>query len=282
MIVIIDHFLEKQSTARITAVSFVLLVVVALLDHLTGFELSFSIFYLLPIVLMTWYLQPQVGYLFSFVAALFWLLVDYSSNHTYSHVLIPIWNTIVRLSFFLVVTSLLAELKNRLSKEKTMATIDGLTGLLNAREFKLRAGSHIELAERHKHPLTLGYVDVDNFKQVNDQYGHSEGDRVLKAVAETLSECTRTTDVVGRLGGDEFAVFLPETDKSGARVMFQRIREALAQTASDGAWPIGFSIGVAVFSAVPGNIDEALKTADNLMYRVKKAGKNNLIYEEQP
>jgi diguanylate cyclase (GGDEF)-like protein len=126
----------------------------------------------------------------------------------------------------------------------------------------------------------LGYIDVDHFKAVNDGYGHSEGDRVLKSVANTLTHCVRTTDVIGRRGGDEFAVFLPETDRAGAQVMFARIQKELKLTVVNGGWPIGFSIGVAVFVALPDLIDDALKIADSLMYRVKKGGKNKLIYEE--
>lgn len=262
------------------AAGLALMVLVAVLDHLTGFELSFSVFYLLPIVLVTWYSQRWIGYLFSGAAAITWLFIDYASNHTYSNNLIPLWNSGVRLSFFLVTATLLAELKARLKYEKTMAKIDGLTEIFNARAFKELAGSFLELAARHRHPVALGYIDVDNFKTVNDRLGHSEGDRVLKAVAGTLKRCVRTTDVVGRLGGDEFAVFLPESDSAGARVMFTRIHEELQSAADAGDWPIGFSVGVAVFTAVPDSIDDALKIADSLMYRVKKAGKNNLLYEE--
>lgn len=83
------------------------------------------------------------------------------------------------------------------------------------------------------------------------------------------------------MGGDEFAVLLPDADYADAQMMFGRIREELARDSADGGWPIGFSIGVAVFSSVPSSIDEALKIADQLMYRVKKAGKNSIIYEEQ-
>jgi len=210
------------------------------------------------------------------------MLVDYTSSHTYSNGLIPVWNTCVRLSFFLVTCSLLVELKARFKYEETLAKTDGLTGILNARSFKERSGNFLELAARHCHPVVLGYIDVDNFKAVNDGFDHSEGDRVLKTVANTLTQCVRTTDVVDRLGGDEFAIFLPETDIKGAKVMFGRIHKDLVKSAADAGWPIGFSVGVAVFSAIPDTVDEALKVADSLMYRVKKSGKNNLLYQELP
>lgn len=281
MLIKIMYYFDRRSPAQVTILSLFLLAAVALVDHLTGFELSFSIFYLLPIVLVTWYSPRWAGPVFCGVAASLWLFVDYTSSHAYGNAFIPLWNTGVRLSFFLVTSALLVELKTRLENENLRARIDGLTGIFNARAFKELTGNFLDLAGRHDHPVVLGYIDVDNFKVVNDTLGHSEGDRVLKAVAKTLTQCVRTTDVVGRLGGDEFAIFLPETDAAGAEVMFGRIHAELMRKAQESGWPIGFSIGVAVFPAVPGSVDDALKIADGLMYRVKRAGKNNLIYEQQ-
>lgn len=282
MLVTIMKYFDRRSPVQLFVTGLLLLAGVAALDLATGYELSFSIFYLLPIVLITWYLRTGTGYAFCVAAALIWLLVDSISNHPYSNGLIPIWNTGVRLCFFLVTTSLLAELKIHLEHERNMAKTDGLTGLFNARAFKELSASFLELAARHRHSVALGYIDVDNFKTVNDSLGHSEGDQVLKAVASALAGCVRATDIVGRLGGDEFAVFLPETDAAGARQLFGRMHEELLKTAANGGWPIGFSVGVAVFGDAPAAIDDALKVADGLMYRVKKSGKNNLAYQEQP
>ena len=129
--------------------------------------------------------------------------------------------------------------------------------------------------------MAVSYTPLDVYKrQVNDTSGHSEGDRVLKNVANALTGSVRTTDVVGRLGGDEFAILLPEADYADAQTMFRRVRDELARESADNGWPIGFSIGVAVFPRVPSSIDEAMKIADQLMYRVKTAGKNGIVYEE--
>lgn len=277
----IMRYFAGKSPTQVAVFSLFLLASVALIDHFTGSELSFSIFYLIPIVLVTWYSPRWVGPVFCGFAAILWLVVDYTSSHAYSNAFIPLWNSGVRLSFFLVTSALLFELKTRLENENLRARVDGLTGIFNARAFKELSGNFLELADRHHRPVVLGYIDVDNFKTVNDSLGHSEGDRVLKAVAKTLMHCVRTTDVVGRLGGDEFAIFLPETDAAGAEVMFGRIHADLIRMAREGGWPIGFSVGVAIFPAVPDSVDAALKIADGLMYRVKKAGKNNLVYEQQ-
>ena len=161
-----------------------------------------------------------------------------------------------------------------------MAKLDGLTGVMNARAFGEAAQTILSIAARYGRPTAIGYIDLDNFKSVNDTLGHSEGDTVLIAVASILLESVRGTDLVGRLGGDEFAIFLPETTYSGAVTIFDKLRERLLKEARERVWPIGFSIGVAVFRTAPLSVDEAIKLADALMYRVKNSGKNNILFEE--
>ena len=175
---------------------------------------------------------------------------------------------------------LLAELKYHLVIEEKMARIDNLTGLLNSHAFELAAENFLQLASRYNHPLAFGYIDLDNFKAVNDTSGHHEGDRVLQTVGTILSRSIRSTDIAGRLGGDEFAVLLSETNYSGAKKVFDNLRGHLIQAVNDQGWPIGFSIGVAVFNKTPLSPDDALKCADNLMYQIKKGGKNDVIYQE--
>ncbi|WP_291994222.1 GGDEF domain-containing protein [Candidatus Accumulibacter sp. ACC003] len=161
-----------------------------------------------------------------------------------------------------------------------LAQEDGLTGLLNARTFRQRCDAIFMLAKRHGRPLALGYLDLDGFKGVNDSFGHAVGDEVLKAVASALSKRLRASDLGSRLGGDEFAVLLPETDLAGARTFFTELHESLVKLAGTNSWPVGFSIGVAVFHHARANPDDALRYADGLMYKVKNSGKNNIFFEE--
>jgi diguanylate cyclase (GGDEF)-like protein len=102
---------------------------------------------------------------------------------------------------------------------------------------------------------------------------------VLKSVAATLQASLRKADLVGRLGGDEFAVLLPETTAAGAQRVFETLRQTLLKRVSEQGWPIGFSIGVAFFQEAPASVEEAIKFADALMYRVKKGGKNRLVFD---
>lgn len=229
MLAILKRFLDGRSPAQVIAFGLVLLASVGALDYLTGYEISFSIFYLLPIALVTCYTPQWVGYFSCGLSAAVWLLVDHTSGHTYSNELIPFWNTGVRLGFFLVTSHLLIQLKTSLRYEQALAKTDGLTGLLNACAFKDLCHHLFELSTRYHHPAMLGFIDIDDFKAVNDTSGHPEGDRVLKRVANALTRCVRATDVVGRMGGDEFAILLPETDYADAQMMFGRIRQELAR-----------------------------------------------------
>ena len=275
----INNILDQRQKSHILLLGVLMIIVLAMIDHFTGYELSFSIFYLIPISMAAWYAGRQRGIHISSLSAIAWFIIDHTSGHQYQYWAIPFWNALVRLGFFFLVTFLLSELKDLLRREEMLSSHDGLTGILNARAFKERAGNLLNLALRHKHPMVLGYIDLDGFKAVNDTLGHTEGDRVLKHIAGLLEENVRKVDLVARLGGDEFAVFLPETDRSGADILFPKLREKLLQAAESENWPISMSIGVIVMHQAPANIDDAIKSADNLMYQVKKSGKNNIRTE---
>lgn len=153
---------------------------------------------------------------------------------------------------------------------------------MNGSTFRHRCDAIVRLAARHGHPMTIGYLDLDGFKGVNDRLGHGGGDWVLKEVAAALTGRMRASDIVARLGGDEFAILLPETGAAGARIFFREMRESLVGLSARNHWQVGFSIGVAVFPAAPANSEAAIRRADDLMYRVKNSGKNSILFEEYP
>ncbi|WP_372677404.1 GGDEF domain-containing protein [Desulfosarcina sp.] len=279
MISRIDAFFKERTSLQVTTACLLLVLVLAALDHATGYELSFSIFYLLPIAFTTWYARMVHGVLLSIVSASVWLIVDITAGNQYSQSFIPLWNAGVRFLFFVVTAWLLTTVRDQLEKERSMARLDGLTGVMNGFAFTESAQTVLRIADRFDRPTAIGYIDLDNFKRVNDTLGHAEGDKVLKTVASVLSTCVRKADLVGRLGGDEFVVLLPETTYSGAATVFGNMRESLLKKAGEKGWPIGLSIGVAVFLTAPSNLNEAIRLADTLMYRVKKSGKNQLLIE---
>ncbi len=276
----LDAFLNKGSAFQVTTISLVLVVALGAIDHVTGYEISFSLFYLVPISLAAWYGSLRQGILLGVVSATVWLIVDRTAGHNYSRAFIPFWNGGVRFGFFVVTVMLLTRVRSLLDEERSMAKLDGLTGLMNGRAFGSAAEVILRHATRYGRPTVMGYIDLDNFKTVNDTLGHTEGDHVLRLVASVLLKSVRSADLVGRLGGDEFALLLPETTYSGAVTMFERLREVLLKEAQERAWPIGFSIGVAVFRTAPSSVDAAIKLTDALMYRVKNSGKNNVLLAE--
>jgi diguanylate cyclase (GGDEF)-like protein len=248
-------------------------------DHTTGYEVSLSIFYLAPIAIASWSLGSAYGQMLAIFSALIWLAVDYTAGAVYSQSFIPFWNASVRLGFFSITAYLLTSLHSRLEREKDMARVDLLTGLMNTRAFKEHAERFFALAARHGRPTVVGYIDLDGFKTVNDSLGHSEGDRVLKTVGEALRDTFRRSDLLARLGGDEFAVLLPDADLPTAQSAFSKSHKHVLEVIARHRWPVGMSIGVAVFERAPATVDDAIHAADALMYRVKAQGKNEILYE---
>jgi diguanylate cyclase (GGDEF)-like protein len=203
---------------------------------------------------------------------------DLTAGHTYSNLAIPIWNSAMRLGFFLMAAFSLSTIKTLLEREQTFARIDSLTGLANCRALKEVVELEINRSVRFRRPFTMAYIDVDNFKQVNDTLGHGRGDSLLQSVAKTIKENTRSIDIVSRLGGDEFAIFLPETNEENARTAINKVQKELLYVVKKNNWPVTFSIG-AVTSYKSCSLDELINEADNLMYSVKESGKNGVEYK---
>lgn len=169
-----------------------------------------------------------------------------------------------------------AKLKDALERERDNARNDFLTGIANRRAFYEIAATEAQRSRRYGRPLTLVYVDLDNFKAVNDSLGHDAGDELLVEVAATIQSAVRTTDTVARLGGDEFAVLLPETDKDSGEVVTRKLQHALLATMQEHNWCVTFSIGLISFRTPPESVTEMIRKADEVMYSVKLRGKNSV------
>lgn len=253
-----------------------LIMLVTTLDYITGFEVSFFIFYSVPIILASWYLGRKYGIITAFTCIVGWAVADYLAGHTYSHPFIPYWNGTSRLVFFIFMAVSVREMKEKYEMEIRNSTIDSMTNILNSRGFYLHVRSLFNLLKRDKHCFTLAYIDVDNFKHVNDTMGHAEGDAVLIDIASTMKKTIRSSDIACRMGGDEFVIFLPKTNKEQAAIALNNLKTALDDMASERAWPIGFSVGAGVYDSTDIDLDAALNQSDNLMYTVKKSGKGRV------
>jgi diguanylate cyclase (GGDEF)-like protein len=247
------------------------------LDFATGFQLSFSIFYLAPVALAAWFTNRESTTLLAVTCAVVWLYVDYLSGHMHSSNLIPIWNAGVRLGFFLIAGNLLATVRRLLATQSTLARTDSLTNLLNVRTFHVEAERLLHLARRNRTPVSLAYIDVDDFKIVNDTLGHLAGDNLLRDLARALSDSVRNCDLVVRTGGDEFALLLPDTNEAGASRFLLRLQERLYALADERQWPVRVSTGLVTFESLPDGVAEAVKLADQLMYAVKSRGKGSAL-----
>jgi diguanylate cyclase (GGDEF)-like protein len=150
----------------------------------------------------------------------------------------------------------------------------------NRRAFIKRGIETIARARRTPQPMSLVFIDLDNFKLVNDRYGHDTGDMVLSTVANAIRGELRDTDFAARLGGDEFAVILHNAATPGARHVTEKIRQRIANALAQTEYGVTTSIGVATFNEPPQNFESALSLADQLMYEIKSGNKNGVAHRE--
>jgi len=280
MIPSINHFLGLRSKSLLTLLSITFVLVLGFINHIIGPELSFAVFYIAPILMSTWYTGRNSGIFISVFAALTWLTADLAAGHQYSHTLIPLWNCLVRFGFFIVISLLVTTIRKKLDMEETLADTDYLTGLKNRRSFHEHVAAESIRAKRYLRPFTIAYIDLDNFKHINDSMGHDAGDDVLRTVAKKINENVRQSDVISRLGGDEFAALFPETGHEAAGSIIHNMQPLLSEAMQSNGWPITFSIGAVSFSKPLDSVREMIKAVDDVMYEVKKSGKNNVIHRE--
>ena len=257
-------------------VSLLAVAAIGYIDYITG-RLSLSLFYLIPIALVAWSFGKWNGMLFAALSDCISLATDYAIDYAVKQS--DLWNFFGRMGIYVIIAILISRVRELHEVERRAAREDFLTGIDNRRSFYELAELQIERAGISGNPVTIAFIDCDNFKSVNDALGHSEGDRLLKAVARTIKDHCRMVDCVARMGGDEFAVVFPDIDYGSAALVVKRIGDALLETMKRDNWPVTFSIGVATFKRPPESIDLLLNSADDLLYEVKKSGKNNIRHE---
>lgn len=173
------------------------------------------------------------------------------------------------------------DLVNANAELERLASTDGLTGLLNRRRFDEMALAEIDRAQRYGRPFSMLLVDLDHFKQVNDNFGHNAGDAVLRIAAQRVMASVRTTDVVARYGGEELSVLLPETDEAEALSVAERIRQAI------GSQPVSYedkqilvtaSVGGAEYLPQDDSVARLIGRADAALYRAKQTGRDRVRF----
>lgn len=269
---------EKGSPLFWIGVGIISIGLIGFVDYLTGNEVAFSLFYLVPIALATLALGRRAGLVMSFVGAVTLLIAEIAAGQNYSHPLVYLLNTLIRTLFYGVVAYLIGELQKSRKEEQLAARTDFTTGAINARYFNELLQMEITRIRRYPHPITLVYMDVDNFKLVNDLFGHKIGDEVLRCIVSELKSQLRSTDTIARLGGDEFVLLLPSTRQAEARLVISKVYANLLEKMKQRNWPVTFSMGAVTCEFSPYSAEQLINIADEVMYEVKNSTKNDIRF----
>jgi len=271
-------FIRGQGRAAILAIGLASAGVVGILDYLTGSDYPLTVFYLLPVFFVAWNADQGAGIVAALFSTAVWLAAGHFAGSPFSSAPVMAWHLASMAVVAVAIAILPARLHRAQSRTQALSLVDFLTGALNSRAFYNILENEHRKSSRYARPLTLIYLGLDNFKRVNDRFGHTVGDTALLKVARTLMKHLRATDRVARLGGDEFIVLLPETDRGAARNVVPKIGEPLAIEMEDNGWPITFSVAVVTFLRMPPSARDMIKTAEKLMRAVQKDGKNAVRY----
>jgi diguanylate cyclase (GGDEF)-like protein len=228
---------------------------------------------------VSWYGGGKTGTVFAFATTLIILGIHIFLGLQYAHTYELVLSTISRFCAYVLLSLLVVNFRALLNVEVVAASTDALTGVLNVRAFHLELANEILRSIRYKHTFSLAYIDIDNFKKINDTLGHAVGDELLLAVANCLETSLRKTDSVARVGGDEFTVLLPEAEQGEAKDAFFKVGKNLEKIMKNRNWQVSFSIGIVTFEKLPHDINEAMSIADELMYSVKNNEKNDIAYQ---
>lgn len=261
---------------------------VGLLDYVTAPWVSFSLFYVIPVLAAAWWLGRGPALIAGLTAGIAWFEAE-AWGHRGEPTRVLMWNSVSRLAMLVAMAVMVvriredrrrlrqanARLGELLDGAQRLAREDPLTGLPNRRAFLERLSEELARARRSGEPVCIAYLDVDNFKDLNDKRGHVEGDEFLRRIARAIRETIRGADVAARLGGDEFAVLFADPQRIAVEPLAHRL---LARVRALGdRYPgldLGASVGMAWFETAPDQPEILLQRADRAMYSAKTAGKH--------
>jgi len=246
-----------------------------------GHSVTVIDFQLIPIVGVGWFASARwCGYALAAIAATTSAVVAVVAE-TQASVAAATASGVARFALYLVVLGLLGMMRRERAGHQHAVATDQQTGAANRTAFGVVAVTEVERAQRHRRELSLAYIDVDDFKAINDLLGHPEGDHVLLQVSHVMRSVVRATDTVARIGGDEFAILMPETGASSARVVIERVRSELGRLRTADGRPVPCSIGLVTFDRPPASLKELVAAGDELLYRAKDNGKDRIEQAER-
>jgi diguanylate cyclase (GGDEF)-like protein len=253
-----------------------LLMLSFLVIYLGSFNESFSNYYyfiLIPIIWSAVKWGLNIGLIYAFIGNIFTLTIYILFS--FSH--IEVLELQVICSVSIIATLLIGQLYDQKDFYYENSMVDELTGLANMRLFKSVSTSMIASAKRNKDKNAVLFIDIDGFKSINDAFGHSAGDELLKLISQILKSCIRDSDSIARFGGDEFIIQLDgNTSENGAKNVASKIIESIANSFSfdESSIQIGASIGISMYPADGKDSDTLINKADRAMYAAKESGKN--------
>lgn len=264
----------KKITLFIVAVIEMLLI--AYLDYSLGKDLNLFVLFLIPSIFAVWYIGLRCGFFFAVLSVLIAFVSDLTLRTN-----VAVWvlavNGLIRLAAFGIIVIGLHTIKKQNALLKQTTLVDPLSGIGNKRAAFADGVDKIDGMRQNNIPLTILFIDLDNFKSVNDIYGHDAGDKLIISVGNILKKHIRDSDTIARIGGDEFIAILYGADEKGAFIVAEKIRSTLEANFKQQNYNVTASIGAATFLSPPSSFEYALKKADSLMYEAKNSSKNTII-----
>lgn len=277
-----DSAMEGRETSGLPVVALGALgvLVTGVFDHWIGFDVRVFPLYFASITYVAWWCSRRAAIGLAFLASLVWAYANWSTGLRYPGAWIWPMNIMSQFVAFGLIGYLVADVRRSLRAEQEVSRRDALTGLLNRRALYADGERLVAAAGRRRQGVVVVYLDLDNFKEVNDSRGHEAGDQVLTDVARALLGAAQKGGLVARLGGDEFAAIFEASSAEAAQRQAEALHEALLARLREGGWPVGASLGALYLRTAPPAVTVLLREADRLMYEVKARGKGACLFRD--